>query len=201
MANPVKLDEPRNPSPSEPRSRLSTMAPKGFEINPRAIKQMTREIQREFDKHPITVPVETNAHGVVPLTPVSTNYYGPVVNVQGDGAQLAWDNQSVVQNQVDATQQIAPGFELIAQAVTSTLKQLAAAGLNPQDQADAEAAANEVLTEVVREEPDSGRIRRGITALKGLLSPVAIGLHTGAADGAQEWAATAIQQLGDAAAF
>lgn len=117
----------------------------------------------------------------------------------GGGAQLAWNNQSAVQNQVQAPQEMAPGFEAIAQAVASTLDQLASAGLDPQDQADAEAAANEVLAEVVRETPDPGLIRRGITTLKGLLSSVAIATQTGAAEGAQEWAKTAIQQLGEAA--
>ena len=173
------------------------MAPKGFEINRREIAKMAREMQHEFDKHPIKVPVEADTDGVVPPTGAITNYH---VQVHGDGAQLAMGNQSVVQNQVNAPQQIAPGFELIAKAVANTLQQLGAAGLPPQDQTDAEDAAQEVLAEVVSDEPDPGRIRRGLNTLKGLLSPVSLGVQTGAAEGAQEWATTAIQQLGDAAA-
>ncbi len=39
------------------------MALSGFNIDKRAIAQMTHEIQREFNKHPIRVPVEADAEG------------------------------------------------------------------------------------------------------------------------------------------
>jgi hypothetical protein len=59
------------------------------------------------------------------------------------------------------------GFEAIAQAVVSTLEQLPAAGLVEEDLREAEATADEVPTEVTRPEPDRGRIRRAVTALRG----------------------------------
>lgn len=173
------------------------MAPSGFSINKRGIEQFTREIQREFDKHPIRMPVEVDEDGVAPIAAAaSTNYYGPVINVHGDRAQLAWGNESVVQNQADSDQ-IAPGFEAIAQAVVSTLRELAGAGVDADDEQAGEVAAQEVLAEVVKEDPDRGVVRRGVAVLKGLLSPVALGMTTGAADGAEEWARTAIEQLGN----
>lgn len=61
---------------------------------------------------------------------------------------------------------------------------------------DAEAAANEVLTEVTQPAPDRGRIHGALVTLRGFLAPVAVGLAAGAGDGAEEWARTAIQQLG-----
>jgi hypothetical protein len=173
------------------------MAPSGFNINKRGIEQFTREIQREFDKHPIRMPVTVDREGLQPTSAAGpTNYYGPVINVHGDRAQLAWGNESVVQNQVQSEQQIAPGFEAIAQAVVSTLRELAGAGLEADDQQAAEVAAQEVLAEVVKDDPDRGVVKRGVMMLKGLLSPVALGMSTGAADGAQEWARTAVEQLG-----
>lgn len=173
------------------------MAPSEFSINRRGIEQFTREIQREFDKHPIRVPVEVDEEGVAPVaTAASTNYYGPVINVHGDRAQLAWGNESVIQNQA-VSEQIAPGFEAIAQAVVSTLRELAGAGLAAEDEQAAEGVAQEVLAEVVKEDPDRGVVRRGVAMLKGLLSPVALRMTAGAADGAEEWARTAIEQLGN----
>ncbi|WP_020498847.1 hypothetical protein [Sciscionella marina] len=111
-----------------------------------------------------------------------------------DGAQLAWDNQTVNQVQ-DQTQHIAPGFELIAQAVAHTLENLPLLGLSEQDQQDAEDAAKEVLEEVTQDEPKPGRIRRALSAIKWFLTPVATGVATGAGEGAQEWAKTAIEHL------
>lgn len=165
-------------------------------IDRQAIAKMMRNIQREFDKHPIRVPVETDG----PALPTgamygSTIYNGPVFHGDANGAQLAWGNQTV--NQIrNRSQQIAPGFEAIAQAVVRTLERLPAVGLTEQDQQDAEDAAREILTEVTEPEPDRGKVRRALSALKGLLAPVAVGLTAGTAEGAQEWAKTAIEQLG-----
>ncbi len=165
-------------------------------INRQAIAKMMRDMQREFDKHPIRVPVEADGPALSTSTTFGhTVYNGPVFHGDANGAQLAWGNQTVKQSQ-NQTQQIAPGFEAIATAVVRTLEQLPAVGLAAQDQRDAEGAAREILTEVTQSEPDRGKIRRALTALKGFLAPVAIGLAAGAGKGAQEWARTAIDQLG-----
>lgn len=165
-------------------------------INKREIARMARDIQREFDKHPIRVPVQADApepqEGFLAGT---TIYNGPVIHGNADGAQLAWGNNAVYQTQND-TEQITPGFEAIAQAVVSTLEQLPVVGLAEDDLQDAKFAADEVLAEVTEPEPDRPRIRRAVSALKGLLAPVATGVVAGSADGAQEWARTAIEQLG-----
>jgi len=177
-------------------------------IDKRAIARLMKNMQREFDKHPIRVPLETEEptvhsggfykggfyKGGIPDIG-TTVYNGPVIMGNADGAQLAWGNQSVNQT-IHQTEQIAPGFEAIAQAVVETLKQLPAAGLPEEDEADAEASANEVLVEATRPEPDRGKIRRALSALKGYLAPVATGLVAGGGEGAQEWAKTAIEQLG-----
>ena len=166
----------------------------GFGVNKRGIEKLTREIQREFDKHPIQVPVRAQREAGVEAAAGSTHYYGPVINVHGDRAQLAWGNRDVVQSQA-RSEEIAPGYEAIAQAVVSTLRELASAGLPADDRQEAEAIGAEALAEVVKDEPNRGVIRRSVAALKGFLSPIALGMATGAGDGAEEWARTAIEQL------
>jgi len=125
----------------------------------------------------------------------STTINGPVFHSSADGAQLAWNSQTVTQIHNEAPQ-AAPGFEAIAQAVADTLRQLPAIGLPAENQEDAEAAGNEVLAEVVRDEPNRGRIRRAVAAMRGYLAPVAAGAAIGAGEGAQELARHAIEQLG-----
>ena len=83
-----------------------------------------------------------------------------------------------------AVNQVAPGFESVAQAVADVLAWLPEASLAAQDRADAEQAGHEVLAEAVRVEPDIGKAKRALTILKGLLSPLAIRVMTGAAAGA-----------------
>jgi hypothetical protein len=165
-------------------------------INRQAIAKMMKNIQREFDKYPIRVPVETDGPALPTGTTFgSTVYNGPVFHGDANGAQLAWGNNTV--NQIQrSSQQIAPGFEAIAQAVVHTLSRLPEVGLPEQDQRDAEHTGREILTEVTKSNPDRGKIKRSVSTLKGFLAPVAIGLSTGTSEGAQEWARMAIEQLG-----
>jgi hypothetical protein len=170
-------------------------------INKQAIAKMMRDIQKEFDKHPIKVPINVDEPdlptGYAAPAPTTINY-GPVIHGSADGAQLAWSNSGTVnQTQNSGEQQITPGFELLAQALVSTRDRLPGLGLADEDLADAQAAADDALAEVTQSEPDRGKLRRAVTALKGLLAPIATGLALGAGEGAQDFARTAIEQLGN----
>ncbi|MCX4534519.1 hypothetical protein OHA79_21130 [Streptomyces sp. NBC_00841] len=123
------------------------------------------------------------------------NYDGPVFNAEVSGAQFAWNNDTVTQNQQNNSA-VAPGFEELAKLVTDLLRQLPQAGLADQDREDADSAAREVLATITQPEPpEPGRLRRAIATLKGALAPVATGVVAGTAVGAQEWARTAIEGL------
>ena len=63
------------------------------------------------------------------------------------------------------------------------------------ERGDAEAVANEILTEVVNPTPDRGKLRRACAALKGFLIPIAAGVSAGAGEGAHELARQAIEDL------
>ena len=101
----------------------------GFKINKHGIEQMTREIQREFDRHPVSVPVRADAPE---LTRHETIHNGPVINIIGDRAQVSWGNDVSVQNQA-GTDLVASGFEQIAQAIAATLNDLPSLGLPEVD--------------------------------------------------------------------
>ena len=111
------------------------------------------------------------------------------------GAQIAWNNQTVNQTQ-NTAKRVTPGYEDVAQVVADTLAQLSNLQLPEEDFEDAAVTGDEILTEVVSEEPDRGKIRRGLAALKGLLLPVATQAVAGAGEGAHELAKTAIEHLG-----
>jgi hypothetical protein len=160
---------------------------------------MMRDIQKEFDKHPIKVPINVDEPDLPTghvLPDHTTINYGPVIHGSADGAQLAWNNSGTVNQAQNSGDQIAPGFELLAQALISTREGLPRLGLADDDLTDAQAAADDALAEVIQPEPDRGKLRRAVTALKGLLAPIATGLAAGASAGAQDFARTAIEQLG-----
>lgn len=170
---------------------------RSFKINQSAIKKMTQEIQREFDKNPIQVPINADS----PALRSGDVYNGPVINVQGDNAQLAWDNRDVLQsNTTNPPADIAAGFEPLSEAVVRILKEVHASGLAPDDIAAVEEAGKEILDEVTRKEPEEGRIKRTVTYMKGLLAPLVTRVTESAAEGAGEgvhdWAATAVEALG-----
>jgi hypothetical protein len=165
-------------------------------INQQEVARMMRAIQAEFDKHPIRIPITGDPGDLMSASAVgnTTIVNGPVIHGDVNGAQLAWNNNTVHQNQ-NHTEQISQGFEAIAQAVAKTLEQLPAAGLDDEDRREAEAAANDVLSEVTQPEPDRRKIRRALAMLRGILTPLAIGAAKGEAAGVQDWAHTAIDQL------
>ncbi|MFE7581293.1 hypothetical protein ACFU5Y_06960 [Streptomyces gardneri] len=121
---------------------------------------------------------------------------GPVFNSAVSHAQFAWNNETVTQNQRSDGSTVAPGYEALAELVTGLLGQLPEAGLADRDREDAEAAAQEVLTEITRTDaPEEGRLRRALAGLRGALAPVATGVVAGTTVGAQEWALAAITSL------
>lgn len=166
-------------------------------INKQGISKLMRDIQREFDRQgPIRVPVHTTMPELPALGSGTTvnNYNGPVFNGDVSGAQIAWGNDTVTQNQQHEST-VAAGFEDLAKFVTDLLRQLPEVGLSNEDREDAESAARDVLTEITQPEPEPSRLRRAVTMLRGVLAPVANGVVAGAAEGAQEWAQTAISGL------
>ncbi|MFF4987378.1 hypothetical protein ACFY19_09320 [Streptosporangium saharense] len=169
-------------------------------INKQGIAKMMRDIQKEFDKHPIKVPINVDEPDVATghvMPGHTTINYGPVIHGSVDGAQLAWNNSGLVnQTQNSGEQFITPGFELLAQALISTREGLLSLGLADEDLTDAQAVTDDALAEVTQAEPDRGKLRRAVTVLKGLLAPIATGLAAGAGEGAQDFARTAIEQLG-----
>lgn len=173
----------------------------GFKINKQAIRKMSREIEREFAKNPVRVPLEADHRAVsLPAATTVNNYNGPVVTVNGDHAQLAWDNQSVTQVQ-EHSEQVAPGYEQLAQLLTDILASLSTFQLDETDGSELRENANLVLQEVVKSEPDQGIVRRGVTLIKGLLAPVSAGLGKAVTEETAEAARQVIDALGASLPF
>ncbi|WP_327029892.1 hypothetical protein OG989_05650 [Micromonospora sp. NBC_01740] len=135
-----------------------------------------------------------------PTVSTSTSTYnGPVFNhSSANGAQIAWNNESVTQNN-NRVEQVAPGYEALAKALTEVLQQVSAMGLSEEAREDVDAASNEILAEIVRDEPRPGPIRRAATILRTWLTPIAAagtaGVSLGVSEGAQEAARTAIELI------
>lgn len=128
----------------------------------------------------------------------TATYNGPVFQGDVDGAQLAWNNQTVNQthNQV---QQVAHGYEDLAKAMAELFPLVAAMNLPADAQEDVDAASNEILAEIVRDEPQPGPIRRSLTILRNWFTPIATagaaGVGSAVSDGAQEAARHAIELI------
>lgn len=169
----------------------------GFKINKQGIQQMTREIEREFAKNPVRVPLQADPSGVQ-LPPATTvnNYHGPVVSVTGDHAQLAWNNHAVTQGQ-ESTEQVAPGYEELADLVTRLLASLPSLSLDTDEETEAHAASETLLREIVKAKPDRGVVRRGVIMLKGLLAPIASGISKAVTKESAEVAQQMIESLGN----
>lgn len=122
-------------------------------------------------------------------------YNGPVIIGSADGAQLAWNNHSVSQSQHDHAQQVAKGFEALAQVVVEILQRLPATGLDGENQALATEAGNDILTQITQPSPDHSKVKRALAMLRGVLAPLVIAAGTGATQAVTEWAKTAVEHL------
>lgn len=170
----------------------------GFKINKQGIRQMTREIEREFAKNPVRVPLQADSTGVhLPPATTVNNYNGPVVTITGDHAQVAWNNHDVTQSR-ETTEQVAPGYEELADLVTRLLASLPSLTLDPDDDTEALATSETILREVVKTEPDRGIVKRGVTMLKGLLAPVSSGVSKAVTQESADLARQMIESLGNA---
>ena len=170
---------------------------KDFKINKQGIRKMTRDLERELAKNPVRVPIEADTRGTsLPPAQTVNNYNGPVVNVTGDNAQLAWGNKSVNQSQ-EHVEQVAPGYEQLAQLVTDLLANLAEFPLEPAEHAQVRKNAEIVLLEVTKLEPDKNAVQRGVTMLKGLLAPIASGVRSAVESQASQRATELIDSLGN----
>lgn len=71
----------------------------------------------------------------------------------------------------------------------------------PGDEQEAKASAESVLGEVVKDEPDQGRNKRGIKMLRGLLAPIATGVGTAVSGEAAVLSKMLIEGLGSTLPF
>lgn len=170
----------------------------GFKSNKQGIRQMAREIEREFAKNPVHVPLQADSTGVhLPPAMTVNNYNGPVVTIVGDHAQVAWNNHDVTQSR-ETTEQVAPGYEELADLVTRLLASLPSLTLDPDDDTAALATSETILRAVVKTEPDRGIVKRGVTMLKGLLAPVSSGVGKAVTEESADLARQMIESLGNA---
>ena len=168
----------------------------GFDIDEQGIREVSRELEREFAKCPIRVPLETDCRAAsLPAATTVNNYNEPVVTVNGDHARLAWGNQNVAQAQAHS-HQVTSGYERLAQLLADILASLPSFQLNENDGAELRESANIILREVVKPEPDQSIVRRSITLIKGLLALIGIGLGRAATEKTAEAAREVIEVLG-----
>lgn len=168
----------------------------GFRINRQGIQQLQRDLEREFARHPVRVPLEGDTRGVTfPSSTTVNNYHGPVVTVNGDHTQLAWNNEAVNQNQA-RVEEIAPGYETIARVLTALLAAVNDLGLQEDEVAELTSNAEAVLEEITKPEPERTLVKRGVTMLMGLLAPIVTGVKEAVSDESADLARTFIEGLG-----
>lgn len=168
-------------------------------INKQAIAKMQREIQREFDKRPIRVPISAESPQIPGQSYATTvnHYHAPVVTISGDRAQVAWGDGGILQNQ-DAISEVTPGYEAVANIVAEVLAKLGDLALTPDEEEEVQENGERLLAEVVKSEPDKGIIRHATTMLRGLLASAATGLNQAVTSESSEFARQAIAALGQA---
>lgn len=119
----------------------------------------------------------------------ATHYYGPVVTVNGDGAQVGLATGK------GKVKQVAPGYEELARALEAMSRHLPQLGLPLDDLTEVWKARDEVLNAVTEPEVDAGLLKRATQWLKGLLTPVVVSAASGVSDAAHDSVQHAVTSL------
>ena len=138
-------------------------------INKQAIAKMQRDLQREFDEHPIRVPINAEPPESFgqPATTTVNHYHAPVVTINGDRAQFAWGAGEIRQDQ-GAVSQVTPGYEEVARLTAEVLAKLDEFVLTSDEAQDARDNGELLLAEVVKPDPDKSLLRCAATMLRGV---------------------------------
>lgn len=164
-------------------------------------KGLQKELDREARRNPLKLSVNadvtpTNSRApVVSSSPVVQHFNGPVV--VGDGTQVQFASNvdgNVEQHQV---REVASGYENVAKVLDGLLQALPDIGLSDGENKKIVEEAEVVLAEATAEEPNKTLLAKGIDRLKGLLSPVALGLNDAVQEESKAVAIDFIQQLGE----
>jgi surface antigen len=171
--------------------------PNGFHIDKRQIKKLTDELQREFNKHPVHVPLNAapKRAGATTRPQTIVHHHGDTVTVHGNNAQIAVNSHGDVTQSQPATGTVAPGFEALAELLGAVLSNAPTFKLPPENEADLSEAVSQALNETTKETPDRTLIRRSVTFVKGALTPVLAGVSTGVTDETAELARKTIDAL------
>lgn len=96
-------------------------------------------------------------------------FNGPVINVHGGRANVAWGHGTI--NESSGPSEVSPGFERLAIRLAEAIETLhAAEGLDGQDREVGQEAANQALQEITKEAPDRKALRSFLVTVRGVLS-------------------------------
>lgn len=109
----------------------------------------------------------------------------PVITINGDNAQISWDNRSVNQSH-QHSEQVTTGYEAIAGHIGELLKILPVLQLEKDEAQEVRKNVDIMLGEIVKEEPDRNLVKRYGTMISGILSPIVLGLSGAVSDEVKE---------------
>lgn len=124
-----------------------------------------------------------------PTSPSSVTYNGPVVQIHGDHAAVAFDQGTVNQS----SQQVDDRYVELTKAVGALLERLEQF---PQEDRDVvKEAADSVLLEVVKANPEQSVLRRAVYQLRGFLGMVSAGAAGAAGKDIAQWAGSLAERM------
>lgn len=183
--------------------------PRKYNItNPSELRQWTRSLQRDIQKEwnreakksPLRLPVSpdhalSNATQTQPVH-IQNTYHGPVVNGDGTKVQFASNvGGDVHQSQPEI---VSEGYEQIAQVLNRVLRSTEQLVLNDSERKQAAEEAQAALSEIVKDTPNPTLVKKALTVLKGIFSPIALGIQGAATEVTRLEATDLIRELGEA---
>lgn len=160
----------------------------------------TRTIDDEFYIFKITSAGRRALRGPAPIgggdnMSASTSHTTTTTTVTGNHNQIAAGTNGTIHQAMSRDTTTTTTYENIGDIVRVLLEQLPQLPLNQVDMADIRDDAEVVLAEIVTEEPNRTVMRRALNSLRGLLSPIVLGVNQAVSAEANEIARHTIEQI------
>ncbi|MGV3104141.1 hypothetical protein [Rothia sp. 32237D007AR] len=176
--------------------------PANFKINKSAVEKLTRNLQCEFDKNPVSIPIQgylevsgqDKSQKPDSAPTIVNNYHAPVVTNYGNRTQIAWGSQNITQTS-EHQENVATGFEEFAQGLEQVLTDIDTSPIAEEEKQKFKTIAEQTLQETAQPNPDVSILSVGIERLKGILAAAALGLHQGVTAEAQDIARSGLEAL------
>lgn len=171
---------------------------KGFTINKKVIQRMTRELEKEFSKNPIKIPVCASRLGLS-QDEMNIGEQRPVGVVNNFTINAAPHSQLAVNaHEIHQEMNLSGSdekIEAMKKLLTEISQKMDSLNLSDEDELELSETVSKASAEIGKQHPDKERLKDFIRLMKRILAPLTLSSLSGASTAVNDIAEQWVRQL------